>query len=432
MWLPVAESETALGALLVSRACPELSWARVGAAAAALESGLSVVEALAAGDGNQSSEPPCAPGALEGGMRGPGAAPQPPGPPRAVAIVLRDPHIRVASAFLDGLRSCTWLQKVYLVSPDEGPGWTHARLEKLWAKGVLQSAFGEFLTCTAGCQSNVLLGLPCAEVPQQDQPPGFGTANWGERSAAELRTAVFVGLYERWADSVALFASLYGGPPPAQLAAVAAQPPPRFPEFEARLVKLARRRGDAADDVLHRAAVAWFDHARTCAGLAPVEGGDDAQLAACAAANITPAGPLPHAALPAPPPPAAGLPSADGGPEEGCPAWLDAYVAWHEKALTRRGGVGASRELVVVPFNGIGDRWRGIKWALELAIEHQLLLTIKWGVEVSAFVEPAGTLDWRPVPDGPVVAVSTHSPAAKHALTDALLNKGPTTIVVRI
>lgn len=190
------------------------------------------------------------------------------------------------------MHSCSSLQQQFRVATDPpSRGWTLERLKKLWKSGALQTVFADFVVCEAGCQSSMLLGRKCA-LPVADRPADYGTPAWGAAAAGVLRgNAAFVGLQERWNESVELFATLYGGSYPPE--AYENSRPGRFPDFEDKLAELARRQGDPADETLYAAAVAWFDDARACAGLAAVEGGDAARLAACAAVGVTPAGPLP-------------------------------------------------------------------------------------------------------------------------------------------
>jgi hypothetical protein len=83
--------------------------------------------------------------------------------------------------------------------------------------------------------------------------------------------------------------------------------------------------------------------------------------------------------------------------QDSCPGWVDDYAAFHRAA---RGATGPARYLVHVGILGVGDRMRGLMFALRLAQATRRVLLAKWhdGLDISSFVVPSGDIDWTVPP----------------------------------
>ena len=113
-----------------------------------------------------------------------------------MVTILRRPASRVASGFFDGLHDCKPLRSRFGLPDDPTVGiWRH------FFRSFNTSVALDYARCVTACSVNMLTGRPC----------GAGAASAEQRAAAlqHLRNDfAFVGVHEKWGESLDRFASL--------------------------------------------------------------------------------------------------------------------------------------------------------------------------------------------------------------------------------
>ena len=168
--------------------------------------------------------------------------------------MLRRPRARLASGFLHSLHDCDALQRRFECNSDERAVTVrHCVINDVWWRHNRSAILREYVECTRDCATNMLAGRPCGA--------GRASARTLATALDTLRTSVgFVGLQERWHESVCLFCRMTNtsGCEPAARARTAISPSIAR-EIADELEKIDF---DSKDDALYDAAEALFDAAQ--------------------------------------------------------------------------------------------------------------------------------------------------------------------------
>ena len=196
-----------------------------------------------------------------------GHRPLPRDAPNRVTL-MREPLRRIASGFAHDLHDCKELRERFGCGGWQ-PGYANACAQRVW-RDVGVDALLEYSKCVGGCAANLLTGRYC------DSPARALGRSGVERAASELRAFAFVGLTDRWTESVELFCRMTA----TDCAAVRRRgtPPLRHgnASFLAELhAALQQRRVATKDDAVYAAAVEKFDALQRQFG---AEGGSEFRL----------------------------------------------------------------------------------------------------------------------------------------------------------